>query len=53
MARAGMALTGASTSRKTFEVLWKWRLMTPYNQSEDWVFASPESMVRSRIFLEC
>jgi integrase len=24
------------------EVLWKWRLTTPYNQSEDWVFASPK-----------
>ncbi|HKR29214.1 MAG TPA: site-specific integrase [Terriglobales bacterium] len=23
------------------EVLWKWRLMTPYNLSDDWVFASP------------
>ena len=23
------------------EVLWKWRLTTPYNQAEDWVFASP------------
>jgi integrase len=24
------------------EVLWKWRLTTPYNQSDDWVFASPK-----------
>src|SRR5438067_12091267 len=24
------------------EVLWKWRLTTPYNQAGDWVFASPK-----------
>jgi integrase len=23
------------------EILWDWRLKTPYNQAEDWVFASP------------
>ena len=25
------------------EILWKWRTITAYNQSEDWVFASPKT----------
>ena len=25
------------------EVLWKWRLTTPFNRMEDWVFASPRN----------
>ena len=28
------------------ETLWSWRLRCPYNQSEDWVFASPQTKGR-------